>query len=156
MNSPEPKKCIESMTFLVIDDDAVTRHMLNKILWNFGAAEVMTAESGEEGLRILHSCPVDLVFCDIMMGRMSGLKFLKLVRESLFLQDKGLNDVPIVMMTGRAEEEVVAAAGRAGADGYLIKPISVTRVSKTVARILGIDDPTSRPPCRPAEPRVVV
>lgn len=134
-------KGFDSLTFLVVDDDAFMRQLLSKILWSFGAGDVLTAESGEEGLRIFHACHVDLIVSDVVMGGISGLKFIKLVRDMHVIDGSGRHLTPIVMLTAHADEQVVTAAMKLGANGCLVKPLSVGRLAKMISRLCGVTAP---------------
>jgi DNA-binding response OmpR family regulator len=78
---------------LVFDDETAILRMLDLALTRKGY-QVDTADSGEEGLKKLHSNDYDLVITDIVMGKMSGENVLKEVRQL-----KG-DDVPVIAMSG--------------------------------------------------------
>jgi CheY-like chemotaxis protein len=136
-------KGIDNLIFLVIDDDPFTRLLLSKILWSFGAGDVLTAESGEEGLRLLHACHIDLIICDVVMGGLSGLKFVKLVRDMHLIDDSGKHATPIVMLTAHADQQIVTTAMRLGADGCLVKPLSIGHLAKMIAKLCRVDEPST-------------
>jgi len=73
-------KVLPARTVLVVDDDADVRSTLARVLGSAGYT-ILTAESGEEGLKLLASHPVQLVISDQNMPGMSGIDFLKVVRE---------------------------------------------------------------------------
>ena len=129
------KKDIGELVFLVIDDDDLTRHLLCKILMSFGSPDVLTAESGEEGLRLLRACRVDVIICDVMLGGISGLRFVKLVRGMHLTEDGGKHLTPIVMLTAHTEEQIITTAIRLGANGFLAKPLSVGHLARMISRL---------------------
>jgi response regulator RpfG family c-di-GMP phosphodiesterase len=73
-------KVLPARTVLVVDDDEDVQKALSRLLGLAGYT-VLTAENGEEGLRILADHPVQLVISDQNMPGMSGIDFLKAVRE---------------------------------------------------------------------------
>jgi two-component system, probable response regulator PhcQ len=73
-------KVLPPRTILVVDDDIDVRKALTRLLGSAGYT-VLTAESGEEGLHILGKHAVQLVISDQNMPGMSGIDFLKLVRD---------------------------------------------------------------------------
>jgi CheY-like chemotaxis protein len=100
---------------LVVDDDTDTRMMLAAVLSEMGFA-VTTAADGEEGLRYLYSeAQCDAVLTDVMMPRMSGVAFIRLVQQVR----PGL---PVAFVTGRHDGvEIALAAGAIP----LLKPFGV-------------------------------
>jgi len=73
-------KAAKEKNILVVDDEETVRDSLASILSREGY-RVSMAESGEEGLRILKDQPIQLVISDHNMPQMTGIEFLKLVRE---------------------------------------------------------------------------
>jgi two-component system nitrogen regulation response regulator NtrX len=65
---------------LIIDDEPSVRDVLKDILSDEGY-EVLEAPDGIEGLRMMKTEPVDLVFLDIWLPRMGGIEVLKILRE---------------------------------------------------------------------------
>jgi len=100
---------------LVIDDDLTFLKLADKVLTNAGY-EVLKANDGQEGLRLLFSHKPDLVLLDVVMPRMDGWQTCNRIRD--------ISDVPIVMLTGNqtAEDDIVRGLDY-GADDYLLKPV---------------------------------
>jgi len=73
-------KAIRERSILVVDDEESVRVSLSAVLEREGY-KVLTAEGGEEGLRLLKDNPIQLVITDYNMPGMNGVEFLKLVRE---------------------------------------------------------------------------
>ena len=78
---------------LVVDDDKHTRMLLRAVLENANYT-VTTADNGEEALEILDKEHIDLVVLDIMMPKMDGYEFTRLVRETDSI-------LPILMVTAK-------------------------------------------------------
>lgn len=100
---------------LVADDDRHTRMLLEAIL----KAEnytVFTAKDGEEALEVMDKEHIDLVVLDIMMPKMDGYEFTKILRESN-------NNLPILMVSAKQLPEDKRKGFLVGTDDYITKPI---------------------------------
>ncbi len=100
---------------LVVDDDKNTRILLKAVL----EAEnytVVTAENGEDALAVMDKCHVDLVVLDVMMPRMDGYAFTRLLRESN-------NYLPILMVSAKQLPQDKKKGFLVGTDDYMTKPI---------------------------------
>jgi len=113
---------------LVVDDEPTFVRLASRTLSQHGY-QVVTAEDGQEALKVLFDQKPDLVLLDVVMPRMDGWEACSRIRE--------LSDVPIVMLTGKqkSEEDVVRGLTY-GADDYLIKPIGTKELAARVHTIL--------------------
>ena len=100
---------------LVADDDKNTRLFLSAVLENAGYT-VTTASNGEEALEIMDRTHIDLVVLDIMMPKMDGYEFTRLLRESD-------NNLPILMVSAKQLPADKHKAFAVGTDDYMTKPI---------------------------------
>lgn len=100
---------------LVADDDKNTRLLLKAVLETENYS-VVTAENGEEALAALDSHHIDLVVLDVMMPKMDGYEFTRLLRQSN-------NDLPILMVSARQLPENKKKGFLVGTDDYMVKPI---------------------------------
>ena len=103
-------------TILVVDDEPNYLIVLSELLKEEGF-EVMTAQRGEDGLKIVAETDLDLVITDMRMPGMDGLELLKAVK----LYNKYL---PVIMITAFGEVEKAVVAMKAGAYNYLVKPFN--------------------------------
>jgi two-component system probable response regulator PhcQ len=92
-------KAIKEKHILLVDDEDAIRSSLSSVLEREGY-RVHSAESGDEGLRILKEEPIQLVISDYSMPQMSGVDFLKLVRERY-------PNIVRIMLTGDPNPEVI-------------------------------------------------
>lgn len=113
-------------TALIIDDSASARSQLAADLRPLGF-ECLEAEDGCEGIRILRSTCVDIVFLDIEMPKLDGPSTLRVLRASG-------HKLPVVLLTG-ADTRKVASVIRLGATDYLAKPPSDAAVHGVLERI---------------------
>jgi two-component system KDP operon response regulator KdpE len=130
----------EGKKILVIDDD---REMLRLVTRTFSKteAQMYTAASGEEGLRLfLDQCP-DLVVLDIMMPEMDGWEVCRRIRQ--------IADVPILLLTALGAEEDVVRGLDCGAIDYITKPFSpkvlVARARAALRRVESPSEPDKLP-----------
>jgi CheY-like chemotaxis protein len=119
------------MNVLVVDDDRSTRFLLVRTLTKRFACQVTEAGDGDQGLDALSKAVYDLVLLDVRMPVIDGLQMLRELRQS---PDHAV--VPVVMLTGAADEEVVREVIDLGVTEYLRKPLNIPRLSERLRRIL--------------------
>ncbi|ELR96377.1 response regulator [Gloeocapsa sp. PCC 73106] len=128
---PKPPKTSEPIVLIV--DDSITVRQLLSLSFNKAGYRVEEARDGQEAWEKLRSgLPCDLVFCDIEMPRMNGLKLL-----SLMQQDHKLRDVPVALLTSRGAERHRKVAAELGASGYLTKPYTEKDLLDAAKRMIG-------------------
>lgn len=118
-----------SKKVLIADDTALFRLALKDILGRNGFTIVGEAENGAIALELAKDLKPDLVILDVVMPVMNGLEAAKAI-SALKLPLK------IVMCTSLGYEPIVEEAIRSGASGYIIKPLSETKVLNTLNSIL--------------------
>ena len=118
------------MKILVVDDDRTTRKILGLYLKSKGY-EVDYAENGIDAMEKLGMVNVNLVMTDLNMPYMDGLELIRTIKA-----DDNYKTLPILMVTTEADEEEKRKAMDAGADGYLIKPVSADMVTSNIKDIL--------------------
>jgi two-component system, chemotaxis family, chemotaxis protein CheY len=105
------------MRVLVVEDSKTIRMILCEYLRKMGM-QVVEAGDGREGLeRLKEIPPPDLVFVDWNMPVMSGIDFIRAVRE-MHVYDP----LPLIMVTTNSEKEYIGTAMEAGANLYIQKP----------------------------------
>jgi two-component system cell cycle response regulator len=102
---------------LVVDDDPVSRKLLEGMIAGSGY-EVVTACDGEEAWILLQKNELQLVVCDWMMPRMSGLELCSKVREKRFPRY-----IYTILVTSKDDEQDMIAGLTQGADDYMAKPV---------------------------------
>ena len=117
---------------LLVDDEPDILDLLSYNLEREGF-QVATASNGADALKQAQAHPPDVVVLDVMMPRMDGIETCRRFRE-----DAALRLIPILMLTARGEERDEIEGLDAGADDYLIKPVSprilVSRVRAALRR----------------------
>jgi len=122
----------EKKRVLVVDDASLVRMYYREALERAGFA-VDEALNGVEALEKLLIAPVDLLVVDINMPQMDGLTFLKALRR----QEIELASIPVLMASTEAGTQDIHAAWQAGANFYLIKPISQDQLAEYAGILAG-------------------
>jgi|SRR4051794_10160311 AmiR/NasT family two-component response regulator len=102
------------MRVLVCEDETIIRLDLRQLLESAGLQVVGEARDGVEAVRLARELEPDIVLMDVRMPELDGVEAARQI-----LSDRQL---PIVMLTAFAEQDIVQAASEAGAFGYLVKP----------------------------------
>ena len=100
---------------LVVDDNKHTRRLFKAVLENENYT-VFTAENGIDALRVMDEEHIDLVVLDIMMPKMDGYDFTKILRENQ-------NNLPILMVSAKQLPEDKKKGFLVGTDDYMTKPV---------------------------------
>jgi diguanylate cyclase (GGDEF)-like protein len=118
---------------LVIDDTELMVKLTTDVLTKHGY-EVVSANNGVDGIKMVASEKPDLVLLDVVMPGIDGFEVCKLLRK-----DESNNLIPIIMLTAQGNEEDKLAGLELGADDYITKPFNprelVSRVRNTLLRI---------------------
>ncbi|MFW2334555.1 response regulator transcription factor [Ilumatobacter sp.] len=121
---------------LVVDDEPTVREVVVGYLRRDGH-EVSEAEDGPSALALLEGGEFDLVVLDMMLPGVNGLDILRSIRA------KG--DMPVIMLTARAEESDRVAGLELGADDYVVKPFSPRELAARVNGVLRRATPKAAP-----------
>ena len=115
------------MKILVVDDEAVLVKGISYNLRNDGY-EVLTGSNGMDAVRTVRETPVDLVILDVMMPEMDGLEACRQIRD--------FSDVPIILLTAKADDMDKLMGFEHGADDYLTKPFNILELKARVRALL--------------------
>jgi DNA-binding NtrC family response regulator len=124
----------ESRRVLVVDDDEVVGHSINRVLTGQGY-QVREAVSGMEALEALGHQRYDMVFTDIRMPGMDGLDMAARMKKSY-------PEMPVVVITGYGTEASEKQANDLGAAAFLRKPLSPDTIIGQAERVLRERDET--------------
>jgi len=115
------------MKILVVDDEELLVKGIRFNLKNDGY-EVISGSNGIEALQLVQSCQPDLVVLDIMMPEMDGLTACAKIRE--------FSNVPIILLTAKAEDMDKLIGFDQGADDYLTKPFNILELKARIRALL--------------------
>ena len=114
-------------TVLILEDDPHTVEVVQLYLRRDGH-HVLSATDGIAGLSLAREAQPDLIILDLMLPGMDGLEICRILRQE--------SDVPIVMLTARADEEDRLAGLDLGADDYVTKPFSPRELAARIRAVL--------------------
>lgn len=119
---------------LVVEDNLMNKILVREML-TLNGYEVLEASTGKEAIdKVLNERP-DIVLMDIHLPEMDGIEATKFIKSK-----KGLDDIPIVALTASAmigdEQKILSE----GFDGYVPKPIELSRLLNVVSDVLGRKD----------------
>ena len=114
---------------LIIDDDKKLCALMKKCVEQENLSAVV-AHGGLEGLRLLekNKDTCSLIILDVMMPDMNGFQVLQKIREK--------NNVPVLMLTAKSDEEDKVSGLRLGADDYLTKPFGINELMARVNSLI--------------------
>ena len=115
---------------LVIEDEQDLQEVLAYNLRQAGY-EVVSATSGQEGLRLLAERAPDLILLDLMLPDLSGTQICRAIKS-----DPKTKGIPVVMMTAKGEEIDRVVGFELGAEDYVVKPFSVRELLLRIQAIL--------------------
>lgn len=114
-------------TVLILEDDPHTVEVVQLYLRRDGH-HVLSATDGIAGVSLAREAQPDLIILDLMLPGMDGLEICRILRQE--------SDVPIVMLTARADEEDRLAGLDLGADDYVTKPFSPRELAARIRAVL--------------------
>ncbi len=115
---------------LVVDDNAYNRKVIREFT-EPALIQVDDVESGYEAVEMIDIKDYDLVFMDIRMPHMDGMQTLAKIKE-----DYPDFDTPVIALTGDIMNGVESKLMSMGFSGFLAKPVSLTRLLKTIAEFI--------------------
>ena len=122
----------KNMTVLVVDDQDSMRGLAKVSLNRIGISRVADAPDAKTALTKMQQTKFDLVICDWIMAEMDGLQLVSKMRGHPVL--KG---TPFIMASARQNPEQIAAAMKAGVNGYLTKPFKPEDLKAGIEKITG-------------------
>jgi two-component system response regulator RegX3 len=114
-------------TVLLVDDERKIRDLVRAYLENDGFS-VLLAKDGQEALALVARAQPDVIVLDLMLPDITGEEVARTIRDS--------SQVPIIMLTAKAEEDSRVAGLRMGADDYLTKPFSPRELAARIEAVL--------------------
>lgn len=114
---------------LVVDDSPTERHVLVELLTRKGY-QVLTAESGEEGIEKAKSEQPDLVLMDVVMPGLNGYQATRTLTR-----DDATKHIPVIVCTSKGQETDKFWGLRQGAQDYMVKPINPEELLAKIAAL---------------------
>ncbi len=117
-------------TILVVEDEPAIQELIAYNLKQAGH-QPLRADSAEHALNLVRTALPDLVLLDWMLPGQSGIEFAKRMKS-----DKRTREIPIIMLTARAEEQDKLLGLETGADDYITKPFSPRELNARIKAVL--------------------
>jgi two-component system chemotaxis response regulator CheY len=113
---------------LVVDDSETIRQRVTGALEQAGFATA-TAQDGIDGLLRIQEEKPAMVILDVNMPRMNGLDML----DNIDVKNSG---IPVLLLTTEVQPSLMARAKKAGARGWMVKPVNVDQLVETVRKVI--------------------
>lgn len=123
----------KGLKVLVVEDNTINQRLAVGLLTALGHTGVVVGD-GDKALKCLAKLKFDVVLMDVMMPVMDGLEALAAIRLGEASTGQHL---PVIMATAHTEPEERTRFRKAGADGYVAKPIELDALKKEFMRVLG-------------------
>lgn len=124
------QQLMHGKTILIVEDEAPIRDMVRFALERQGIQVMEAGDVQQARLAIAERRP-DLVLLDWMLPGVSGIEFARELRD-----DNNLRDLPLIMLTARAEEEDRVRGLNTGGDDYVAKPFSTAELLARIQAVL--------------------
>ena len=121
-----------SIKTLIVDDQQTMRSLIRTSLQALGINQTREAPDGEEALRQLLAAPANLVITDFNMPKLDGLGLLRAIRAH-----GPTSKTAVIMLTGRADRELVQRAVQFGVNNYLAKPFTTQTLKEKIEAVFG-------------------
>lgn len=126
MGQTEGRDCKKRI--LAVDDTAIILTRISNTLQDH--YDVITVNSGVRAMKYLELEKPDLILLDIQMAQKDGIETLQEIRTM-----KGREDIPVIMLTGVEDKEIVLKSARLGICDYILKPFSSSDLLDRISRV---------------------
>ena len=125
---------------LIVDNERHIRTLLKQSLYQLEkrGVKLLTAETGQDSLKLLDAERPDLVFLDLMMPGLNGFDVCRLIKS-----DVHLRNIYIVILTARSQSVDKLMGNIVGADEYIVKPFDPEMIARRAQQILKIAEPVA-------------
>jgi len=132
----------DPIDILVIEDDDVSRTLLQRLLTRRFFCKVHEARNGREGLDMIRGLKPDLVLLDVMLPELDGIGVLQATRS-----DPVFASLPVMIVSSDNDKDAVTKMANLGINDYLLKPFKADLVTKRVGKILTDVHKSRQPGC---------
>ena len=127
---PKRKRLSAPRSILIVDDDAELRDYISQHLGELGY-KTLTADNGQEALKIVGEGNIDLVVSDVKMPVMDGLTFIRHMRSNV-----GTHHIPVIILSSKNDIADRIEGWDRGTDGYLGKPFNINELDTMIDNII--------------------
>ena len=122
----------KAISVMVADDQASMRSLIRNSLEQIGFADIRETRDGEECLKAVISKPANLVISDFNMPNLDGIGLLRSIRAY-----PPTSKLAFIMLTGRADIELLKQAKEYGVNNYVVKPFTVAGLKERIEAVFG-------------------
>jgi len=126
-------KLLQGLNILIVDSNAYMRRVTRMMLMNLGAKSVIEAADGLAALESIRTCDPDIMLLDWDMPVLDGMEVMRIVRSPGVFPRPNL---PIIMLTSRAQRSSVVEALHGGVNEFLVKPTSTKALHDRLTSIV--------------------
>jgi|WetSurMetagenome_2_1015567.scaffolds.fasta_scaffold154675_2 two-component system, chemotaxis family, chemotaxis protein CheY len=120
-----------NIKILIVDDHPMMLTMLRQILKQLGFDNIREAETAEQALELVGHDDIAMVFTDLGLPAMSGIELIQKIREN-----SATSQLPVIVLSGLSDQEIVVQALKAGADNFIVKPCSAGTIKEKIVQVL--------------------
>ena len=117
---------------LIADDQQSMRSLIRTSLHTLGITQTREVADGEDAFRALIAQPANLVITDFNLPKLDGLGLLRAIRAHA-----PISKTAVIMLTGRADRELVQRAVQFGVNNYLVKPFTTQTLKEKIEAVFG-------------------
>ncbi|MEA2825168.1 MAG: two-component system, chemotaxis family, chemotaxis protein CheY [Alphaproteobacteria bacterium] len=121
-----------STRIVIVDDQASIRHLIFSSLQHIGYRNLVECADGEEALNEVFARMPNLVISDLNMPKLDGLGLLRALRTK-----PGFEKIPFILLTSRAETDIVKKALELKVNNYLVKPFALDTLKRKIETVIG-------------------
>jgi two-component system, chemotaxis family, chemotaxis protein CheY len=121
-----------SISVVVVDDQFSMRCLIKEGLQQIGFSDIRESGDGEDALQNLASRPAHLVISDFNMPKLDGIGLLKSIRGN-----PTTAKTAFIMLTGRADVQLLQKAKEFGVNNYVMKPFTVATLKDRIESVFG-------------------
>ena len=122
-----------ALNVVVVDDQQTIRSLVRSGLNAIGISHVREFATAKEAYNVIRHHAPHLVISDFNMPEIDGLEFLRVVRA-----DANLKTIGFILLTGRADRDLVQRAAQFGANNYLVKPFTIEGLKQKIEQVVGV------------------
>jgi len=116
---------------LLVDDSDVVLMTEKMMFRNLGNFELLFARNGREAVKLAYLEQPDIILMDIVMPEMNGLEACRAIRA-----DERTQSIPIILVTTKSDEKIVAQGYEFGCNDYVTKPINKNELARKMEDLL--------------------
>ena len=133
-----PGDALRNAEILYVDGESHRRDAFRRLLLSLGAARVQVAESGKEAIKVVLGTPCNLIIVEHLLTPTNGIQLVRDIRAAANYP-RAL--VPVLLVSDPVSAEIIATAFKAGANHFLVRPLSAARLYERIAWALGDSRP---------------